>query len=133
MKKEYMLLALAIGLVVFLFNWIEKAGAPPNNSPKMAAIALGCYFTMKRHFAKEALLDKGYKITYGEAYKIGAFICLIASVFGGLLFYIMPSENEIITFGTEKLIRSLDVLFSIIIIGIISVAISSAILIKRQP
>lgn len=133
MKQNSIIIALVIGFLVFSFNWGEKSSGHSNNAIKIFVIAFGMYYGMKRQFKKIKLENKEVKISYAETFKIGLYICLVASIFSSFLFYSMPPENaQDVTSGSEKLLHSFDILLSIIIIGIISIAISARILTKKQ-
>ena len=130
-KKESLLIALGIGFIVFILNWDEKPDLHSNNQIKLAAIGLGFYFLLKRHF-KADKQNKENKITFIEVFKVGAFLCLLASLLAGLLYLAIPDQYESLAYHTSKIIRSLDVLISVVFIGLISSAISSGIIIKQS-
>jgi hypothetical protein len=84
MKKYTILIALSIGLAVFLMRWF-RAFTPIENYQVHFLPLFGIYFGMRMHFKKLKMSNPGYRITFMRTFWMGLRMSLIASFITGLL------------------------------------------------
>ena len=130
MKTDTILIALAIGFSIFVFRWDAKS-APTQAFKYQSFACLGIYYGMKRHNSKLIEQNPQTEIVFGKSFWIGFRICLVASIFAGLLYLLVPDSSDTI-YESGKLLRTLDVAISTIIIGTIITLIGAAVSVWRQ-
>ena len=130
MKIDIVLIALAVGLIVFLFR-IDHNSSNANTFKYQGFACLGIYYGMKRYNDKIIDLDSKHKIVFKDSFLVGFRMCLIASIFAGILYSILP-DSDGLTYESSKFLRILDVSLSIMIIGTIVAVGGALILVKRQ-
>jgi hypothetical protein len=95
MKKDTILIAIAIGLAVFLMRWF-RAFTPIENYEVHFLPLFGIYFGMRRHFKTIKIAHPKYPVTFLRSFWFGIEMSLIASFVTGvlcLLFVQYPTET----------------------------------------
>jgi hypothetical protein len=87
MKRDTVLIALAIGLAIFLMRWV-RAFTPIENYQIHFLPLFGIYWGLKLYFRKMKKSNPQYRISFLPALWLGIRMCLIASVFTGLLCFL---------------------------------------------
>ena len=118
MRKETILISLGMGFLLFAIRTQLKSQDLSSLFQLQLISLAGIVFGMKRHYTKVREHSPEFKITYGNAYWLGFRMCLIAALFSGLLYYVIPL-NIFQVYETSKFIRSLDLALSTIIFGLV--------------
>ena len=128
--NQSLLIGFLIGFFVFIFNWDEK-DLGSAKSMKLAVIILGMYFGLKEILKKEKLKNENLHFTYSYIFKKGTYICLAAAIISFILYYLIPNSlYPIIT--SSKLLKSTDVMISILFFGFLSLSISARVLLDKM-
>jgi hypothetical protein len=96
MKKNTILLALLIGVAVFLMRWF-RAFTPIENYQIHFLPLFGVYLGMRLYFKKIISSNPGYEVTFIRAFWLGIQMSFIASLFTGLLCLLLvpyPTETQ---------------------------------------
>ncbi len=106
--------------------------AKGTTSLELQVLPIACiYFGKRSHFKEKINNDPKYKITFGNSYFLGLFLLTIASLVASTIYLIIPDPTGII-FNNPKFMRTLDVLVSSLVIGVVVDAVISAYLTYRQ-
>jgi hypothetical protein len=84
MKKDTILMALVIGLAVFLMRWF-RAFTPIENYEIHFLPLFLIYLALRLHFKRIKMTTPAYDITFLRAFWLGIRVTLIASVFTWVL------------------------------------------------
>ena len=79
MKKYVVLIAVFIGLAVFLMRWV-RAFTPIENYQIHFLPLFGIYFGMRLYFKKMKMANPDYQVTFIPVFSLGLIMSLMASV-----------------------------------------------------
>ena len=133
MRKDIVniLIALGIGLFIFSMRYVDNGNTSFGTFKYQVFLCGFIYFGMKRYFNKKITVEPNFKIKFGHSFFVGFQLLTIAALFSSLLYLLMPDPVGIL-FECSKIIRTLDVFVSTLVIGMILDAMLSGYFVYRQ-
>lgn len=107
MKKDTILIAIAIGLAVFLMRWF-RAFTPIENYQIHFLPLFGLYFGMRMHFKKLKTANPDYHVNFLPTFWLGIQMSFIAAIVTGLLcLFFVPYTPDTMKFFSPLHLHSI--------------------------
>ncbi len=107
MKKDTILIAILIGLAVFLMRWF-RVFTPIENYQIHFVPLFGLYIGMRMHFKKLKTANPNYQVNFLPTFWLGIEMSFIAAVVTGLLcLFFVPYPAETVKFFSPLHLHSI--------------------------